>query len=272
MSELVAVSKYIKVDETSPKPSDVEVLPAGDLTIMALNRRGKSHENGISQDAYKILTLEDGTVIVTLADGLGDEQCPSSAEGAKIATRVGGQFIADNIESVAKKFLSAKPSQRAKFLAGQDIIKGITKEWQAAIQEITQSDYPNYIEFATTLMVSILSPGTIDIIMLGHNHAYSANPHGQFGELQIGKPVNSNKTVNMATPNKHAHIGLYASGRPDPFQPLLLTSDGFSKLTLHNESLLGKVMSSHDPASFSSLLKPSDDDLTAILIQQSKTS
>ena len=269
MSELKG--RHVMPVEGAHMPQ-VETLRAGNLDIMAFTRVGKDHANGISEDSYRVVTLDDGTIIIALADGLGDESSPFSADGAQIATGVTTDFIAANIKSISNQLLPGRSTAERRIAARNNVVSPIAKAWKEAIQRKSKNGDSNYMEYATTLMAAVIGHKAIAVIKIGHNDAFQIDERGIASSIQIGKPVSDNTTVSIAHSNPQAYSDYVVLPRTNPFQPLLLTTDAIHEITRGDDQKLKQIMTTSDPVRFAGELHPTNDDLTAILIQQSKTS
>jgi len=97
--------------------------------------QGASHiRSGIEcQDSYKKVILEDGTIILAVADGHGSKSCPYSSTGSKIAANV-FCFIMENLYVSYKE----SPDQLASYLNREgdtQVSKAIDAEWKRRVVE-----------------------------------------------------------------------------------------------------------------------------------------
>lgn len=102
---------------------------------MGKSVQGASHISGNipCQDAHRIESLEDGTLVVAVADGHGSSRCPYSARGAHLAT--------DSFVEVISDIFQRTENEREKLVhhfrqeGSYDLSKVICRFWKKKIKK-----------------------------------------------------------------------------------------------------------------------------------------
>lgn len=124
--------------------------------------QGVSHisENIPCQDACNITTLQDGTIIIAVADGHGSAKCKYSDIGAKLATDVFLEEISCLFQTTdEREELIHLLRQEESFYLSKHICKQWNKKVESSYEQIKQSDIENQVitpEFSTDLFGTTL--------------------------------------------------------------------------------------------------------------------
>ena len=157
------------------------------------------------QDNYKKIELDDGTVILAVADGHGSSSCPYSKTGSKIAVNV----FCDIIRSLYESY-SDNNSMLPSFLNREgdtNISKAIDSEWKKRVLERhrkNKRDIPKndddtdniqavYKQYGTTLIGLLITDTFVFGFQLGDGDAFFVNENG------IERVIEAEKILGVET-------------------------------------------------------------------------
>lgn len=205
--------------------------------------RGESHiRKGIEcQDSKKVLVLENGTIIIAVADGHGSSQCPFSKSGSMIATNVFCDIICKLLERFDKDIngLGQYLSCDCKY----ELAREVEAEWKKRVykaylkrklkntaneSKITDKQSV-YKQYGTTLLGLLLTSEFVFAFQLGD------------GDIMY---INTEKTESIIEPEKILGIETHSLCKDDAWKKTetffslrnnidseclyLLSTDGFS--------------------------------------------
>jgi hypothetical protein len=196
-----------------------ESIP-GTWRYLAASVVGGSHvaQNLPCQDAHATLILDDGTLIVAVADGAGSAK--RSQEGARRA-------VESSTQCLAKHLRAAEPvtAQDCEALLERAVINA-----RAALQEIAPGEEFN--EVATTLLLTIVTRLWLSTIQVGDGAVVSKHVSGSLRVLsELGHSEYINETTFLTSSDclEHLHRATLPSQQ---VIGLAMLSDGMQLLAL----------------------------------------
>jgi protein phosphatase 2C-like protein len=156
---------------------------------------GSSHttQNLPCQDAHSIANLDDGTLIVAVADGAGSAK--RSEEGARCA-------VATSVEYLRKCLESTRAATSEEYEA---ILSAAIEHARVALQEIAPGVQFN--DVATTLLLTIVSDRWLSTIQVGDGAVVCRHVSGTLQVLsELGRSEFINETTFLTSSDYLNHI------------------------------------------------------------------
>lgn len=210
--------------------------------IIGRSVQGASHvRKGIEcQDAFKKVELEDGTIILAVADGHGSESCPFSSTGSKSATNVFcdimseyHQKYADNLEMLAT-YLNREGETRVAQAIDAEWKRRIVKQHKRLKRQIpvtndgTQDVQSVYKQYGTTLLGLMVTDAFLFAFQLGDGDIGYVDVNGYEAVVEGDKilGVETHSLSREAAWEKA--IAIVRRTRPMCPSMYMLSSDGFA--------------------------------------------
>ena len=210
--------------------------------IIGRSVQGASHvRKGIEcQDAFKKVELEDGTIILAVADGHGSESCPFSSTGSKSATNVFcdimseyHQKYADNLEMLAT-YLNREGETRIAQAIDAEWKRRIVKQHRRLKRQIpvtndgTQDVQSVYKQYGTTLLGLMVTDSFLFAFQLGDGDIGYVDVNGYEAVVEGDKilGVETHSLSREAAWEKA--ISIVRRTRPIRPSMYMVSSDGFS--------------------------------------------
>jgi hypothetical protein len=171
------------------------------------------------QDAHSTLTLEDGTLIVAVADGAGSAK--RSEEGAQLAVHTSVQYLAERLRTAQVE----TPEEC------ESLLEAALKNTREALEKLAPGE--TFKEVATTLLLTVVTDRWLSTIQVGDGAVVCRDPSGGLRVLsEKGDSEYINETTFLTSSDylSHAHHSTLPSTEVNG---LAMFSDGIQLLALH---------------------------------------
>jgi len=170
------------------------------------------------QDAHETLTLDDGTLIVAVADGAGSAK--RSEEGSRLAVHNSVRYLAGQLQATCPQTSDECESLLAKAVA----------DTRAALEELAPGEH--FKEVATTLLLTVVTDRWLSSIQVGDGAVVCRDQSGAMQVLSArGDSEYINETTFLTSSDylKHLH---HATLPSQDVTGLAMFSDGIELLAL----------------------------------------
>lgn len=213
------------------------------------------------QDSCKILKLDNGTIIMSVADGHGSKSCPYSKTGSQIAVNVFCKTMSEHIEKYA-----GSSEQLLDYLIREDetrVARKICFEWQRRVERVHRKnnrdlpliesgkdagkpDMPKvYAQYGTTLLGLVLANDILFAFQLGDGDIIFTSSN------RVEPVIKGDKILGVETHSlsktdawKKAITVVRRMDVEDGPSMFLMSSDGFSN-SYKNEDEFNKTCSEY---------------------------
>ena len=181
------------------------------------------------QDAIHIYKDKSGYIVAAVADGHGSKACPYSAEGSKLAVRVGADLLSSIQDSKEAQFtLAANKDDR--------IPKQLEIMWKEAVRdhhskmgrEDVEDDLALFTLYGTTLSVVAASNDFVFFIKIGDGDVLMINEDGASHVLESEEKVGEDtESLCLDEAWKFVRTQILQVKNDRPLM-LLVSTDGYS--------------------------------------------
>lgn len=280
----------LKMQEMSVKKEAlVEKLDGKEFQLVGFTREGNDTDNKKNEDSYKfkLISLPDSpestVAVVAMGDGVGKETSPFSKVGADAVTEEAVAIIEKNINSIVKRLRPKKKHDKTvgRFV-DRNILIPIKKKWVKRIQEHSGIESPNLMEYASTLMIGIVTSDFTAIIRMGDNNAYMQKKDGEVWKVRFkgdteganGVPDGKrNRTLTIAHPSPNVGSELTVIERSDQSNSVLFATDGLAESTTDDpvsteeyDKLLKSIFETNQVENLKMLVSQKKDDVSFVRV------
>ncbi len=197
-------------------------LLSNEWVIIGASVQGSRHieENCPCQDAFGLRLVGADHVIIAVADGLGSAS--QSATGAHLA-------VSSAINQVELKLLQGAPGNQRDWL---NLFKEIFEKVHSRLEEEAAGNQRAVHDYATTLILALISPGYLVIGHIGDGAVIALDPLGALSTVsgpQNGEYINDTFPITLPNAVDIARI----QAIPSDLVGLALITDGLQLLSLH---------------------------------------
>lgn len=190
--------------------------------VIASSAIGTSHlaSGSICQDAHAYRVLEDGTLLIAVADGAGSAS--HSAEGARCATDTAINFLAGRLSNLPDQDVAATLAQSLSTARG-------------AVERLATKDL-SASDFATTLLIAVVTAADISIAQVGDGAIVIQH---QDESLEVVTQASDGEYINQTTfiTSQYALEQAYFNVRPsNTIRGIAVLTDGMQLLAIHHRT------------------------------------
>lgn len=263
----------------------------GHTSIVGFSREGNK-DTKRNEDAlkYKIVQLAEDpprtVTLVALADGVGRSTSPFSDIGADKATDSAIEILGKNAHEIVRRFQHQKADakKRARFV-DTNILIPIKKNWIKKIQELSNNKSPELMQYATTLMLAVVTDDVTAVIRIGHNDACVQGTDGTVRSLRFNTDERAqndasqddwnaiNGTITLAHPNPNRYAELTILYDKEKARSLLMHTDGLTETTPEYPAtaeqqleLINSIFNATDSAELAHIVPQKVDDVSFVRV------